>query len=178
MKSPDECLDVQEKWTGRIGSASIKLISVLLVMTPLCSCTILTRPLTRWIASTPGLSISSSTPFQAYSRKRQKPLAHGEGIIAKNELLIQSSEHSTMDYTGREEEEGTDSLLRHYVGVYDPKTGNLQLMEARKMTVRGVVRAQQADLESLQERGVTAVCHSYSTLIESKAPLYFWICAW
>ena len=49
-----------------------------------------------------------------------------------------------MDYTAREEElGGTDALLKHYVGVYDSATGKLEVMEARKMVVRGSVRAHQ-----------------------------------
>lgn len=80
------------------------------------------------------------------------------GSIAKRELLLQSSEHPTIDYTGREEEAGgTDSLLKHYVGIFDPSTGKLQVMEARKMAVRGIVRSQQAAPEALQDRGVSVV---------------------
>lgn len=68
--------------------------------------------------------------------------------IATKELLLHSSEHPKLDYTAREEElGGTDALLKHYVGVYDPETGNMELMEARKMVLRGSVRAQQATVE-------------------------------
>ena len=68
--------------------------------------------------------------------------------------MIESSEHPAIDYVGREEEAGgTDSLLKHYVGVYDPATGNLQVIESRKMTVRGIVRAQKAPEEAFKEKG-------------------------
>jgi DNA-directed RNA polymerase I subunit RPA49 len=39
--------------------------------------------------------------------------------------------------------------LKHYVGVYDPETGNLEVMEARKMVVRGTVRAHEAAVEDV-----------------------------
>lgn len=69
----------------------------------------------------------------------------GRTSIAIEELHLHSSEHQKLDYTAREEEAGgKDALLKHYVGVYDPETGKLEVMEARKMVVRGVVRAQQA----------------------------------
>jgi len=35
---------------------------------------------------------------------------------------------------------GADSLLRHYVGVYDPRTGELQVLPARNVVVRGTLR--------------------------------------
>jgi DNA-directed RNA polymerase I subunit RPA49 len=110
--------------------------------------------------STPGLAIPSSIGLRPYRRRRKNiPVRprHSGGVSA-TELLLQSSEHPTIDYLGREEElGGTDSLLRHYVGVYDPTTGNLQVMEARKMVVRGTVRSQQAEPEAMAERSVLTV---------------------
>lgn len=48
---------------------------------------------------------------------------------------------------------GTDSLLKHYIGVYDPASGDLQVIESRKITVRGIVRARRAPEEAFQEKG-------------------------
>lgn len=43
-------------------------------------------------------------------------------------------------------------LVNHFVGVYDPKTGKMQVVEAKKMTVRGAVRAkQQAEAEAAEK---------------------------
>ncbi len=68
--------------------------------------------------------------------------------IATNELLLHSSEHPKLDYTAREEEAGSsNTLLKHYIGIYDPTTGKMDVMEARKMVVRGVVRAHEATAE-------------------------------
>ena len=73
------------------------------------------------------------------------------------ELLLQTSAHPKIDYTAREEEApGALALRKHYVGVYDPETGKLELLAARKMVVRGVVRSHQNtaadEAESLQKR--------------------------
>lgn len=38
-------------------------------------------------------------------------------------------------------------MLNHYIGIYDPTTGKMEVMEARKMVVRGVVRAHEATAE-------------------------------
>ena len=38
-------------------------------------------------------------------------------------------------------------MLKHYIGIYDPTTDKMEVMEARKMVVRGVVRAHEATAE-------------------------------
>lgn len=88
----------------------------------------------------------TSISLQPYTKPRRNPPT-GAGLtsISKTELLLHSSAHQELDYTAREEEAGgADTLLKHYVGVYDPETGKMEIMEARKMVVRGVVRAHQA----------------------------------
>lgn len=86
------------------------------------------------------------------------------GRVASNELLLQSSEHPTIEYTGREEEVGASNLLKHYVGVYDPATGKVDVMEARKMTVRGIAKAQQAAPEALEDKTSLSVCLLHGNL--------------
>lgn len=114
----------------------------------------------RWsltsIASTPGLAFNRQLSLKPYTKPRTNaPKRAGlSGAIATNELLIESSDHPAIEYVGREEEAGgTDSLLKHYIGVYDPATGDLQITESRKVTVRGIVRAQRAPGEAFQEKG-------------------------
>jgi hypothetical protein len=71
---------------------------------------------------------------------------------------VQSSDHPSIDYLGHEAEAGSaDSLLKHYVGAYDPATGTLQIMEARKMVVRGTVRSHEAAPESIEEKEIMTV---------------------
>jgi DNA-directed RNA polymerase I subunit RPA49 len=90
------------------------------------------------------LALPTNIPLQPYTKARRN--APGQsGPIGTTELLLHSSAHPKLDYTAREEESGgAETLLKHYVGVYDPKTGKLDLMAARKMVVRGVVREHQA----------------------------------
>jgi len=109
--------------------------------------------------STPGLDIPTSIGLQPYAKLRKNAWLGRSGPIATDELLLQSSDHRSIDYTGREEGAGgTGSLLKHYIGVYDPATGKLQVMEARKMVVRGIVRSQQAEPEAMTERSSASVC--------------------
>lgn len=88
-----------------------------------------------------------SISLQPFTKPRKNaPQRPGRsGAIATTEVLLHSSEHPKLDYTAREEEAGgSDALTKHYVGVYDPKTGKLEVVEARKMVVRGSVREHQA----------------------------------
>ncbi|KAH9215688.1 RNA polymerase I associated factor, A49-like protein [Leptodontidium sp. 2 PMI_412] len=99
------------------------------------------------IASTPGLAFPTSIHLNPYTKVRRN-VPSKSGSIANKELILHSSDHPKLDYTAQEEEAGgADSLLKHYVGVYDPETGKMEIMEARKMVVRGSVRAQQAVAE-------------------------------
>ena len=58
------------------------------------------------------------------------------------ELLLHSSAHPKLDYIAREEcSNGSESHLKHYIGVYDPETGKLQLVQARKLVIRSTLRS-------------------------------------
>lgn len=74
-----------------------------------------------------------------------------------NELLVQSSSHPKIDYLGREEAGSTDSLMRHYLGVFDPATGKIEVMKARKIVIRGTVRSHKAGSEAFSERTTSTV---------------------
>lgn len=102
------------------------------------------------VASTPGLALPNKIQLQPYTKARRgaSQRAGRSRAIAATELLLQSSTHPKIDYVAREEESGVpDALLKHYVGVYDPDTGKLEVVEARKMVVRGSVRDHQARIE-------------------------------
>ena len=106
-------------------------------------------------ASAPGLGISPSIALKPHTKARKNPSkTAGRGAIATKELILHSSDHAKLDYTAREEEEagGADALLKHYIGVFDPETGKLEVIEARKMVVRGSVRSQQATAEDRLSR--------------------------
>ena len=104
------------------------------------------------IATTPGLCLPSSLQFQPYSKARSTGGKSRKSDPA--DLLLYSSGHKTLNYTGREDQsKDGDGLLRHYIGMFDPKTGELEVVEARKVTVRGSVRAQKASAEAMGEQG-------------------------
>ena len=76
-----------------------------------------------------------------YETSRETSTRVGRSSLDASELLLHSSTHPKLDYVAREESSGTDNLLRHYVGVYEPTTGKLQLVEARKLVLRSSLRS-------------------------------------
>lgn len=119
--------------------------------TPIEKCTTLTGKCVH-VATTPGLCLPSSLQFQPYSKARSTGGKSRKSDPA--DLLLYSSGHKTLNYTGREDQsKDGDGLLRHYIGMFDPKTGELEVVEARKVTVRGSVRAQKASAEAMGEQG-------------------------
>ncbi|OJD16316.1 hypothetical protein AJ78_03528 [Emergomyces pasteurianus Ep9510] len=99
------------------------------------------------IASTPGINVPDTIPLTAYSKPRSqarpsssKHNTTANSNLSTSELLLQSSAHPRIDFVGKEGENQLDTLWNHYVAVYDPDAGVVELVEARKMTVRGCVR--------------------------------------
>lgn len=113
------------------------------------------------LASTPGLSVPNSVKFKTY-KKRDLKVKHKETNSKgkSDELLLHSKDHPAMDYTGREHVIGSDAhLTKHFVAVYDPKTGELQIVEALKMDLRSSLRSEDEALrekERAKEENVSA----------------------
>ncbi|KAI6359333.1 hypothetical protein MCOR25_007094 [Pyricularia grisea] len=101
------------------------------------------------IATAPGLSVSPSVQFNPYTKLRKASSKSRNGPVL-GDILLHSSSHRSLDYTAREEQsQNGEGFLRHYIGVFDPKTGELEVVEARKVTIRGSVRSQQAPAEAM-----------------------------
>ncbi|KAK6841357.1 DNA-directed RNA polymerase I subunit RPA49 [Apiospora arundinis] len=113
------------------------------------------------IASTPGLCVPSSLNFQAYTKPA--PTQKKSKKAALPELLLHAST-DRVDYTAKEDGDGgVATHLKHYIGVFDPTTGKLDVIEAKKMTVRGVPRAQKAPEDKSAE--------AYQTMTEQRNTL-------
>jgi DNA-directed RNA polymerase I subunit RPA49 len=99
---------------------------------------------------TPGIQIPNNLSFNSYApqeaaQSKSKSKKHAGG----SELLLHSTSHRSLDYTAREEGARTSKpLLNHYIGVYDPRTGKMQVVEAKKMVVRPQVRAKETEAEA------------------------------
>ena len=77
--------------------------------------------------------------MKPYTKTRQDASRPSSAVP---ELLLYSSAHPKLDYIAREESSNrSESHLKHYIGVYDPETGKLQLVQARKMVIRSTLRS-------------------------------------
>lgn len=101
-------------------------------------------------ANTPGLSFPPDISLKPYRRARKSHApSTGKSLVSMSEHLLHTSAHPKIDYLGKEEERGgSDSLLNHYLGVYDPESGQLQLVRARKLVLRGSVRPALASVQN------------------------------
>ncbi|KIL95282.1 dna-directed rna polymerase i subunit rpa49 [Fusarium avenaceum] len=97
------------------------------------------------IATAVGFEVPKNIPFHAYApnnaakSKSKQPQSAGE-----KDFLLHSNAHRTMDYTVKAEgPRGEKPAMNHFLGIYDPKTGKLEVVEAKKMTMRASVRARQ-----------------------------------
>ncbi|PHH84491.1 hypothetical protein CDD83_1859 [Cordyceps sp. RAO-2017] len=97
------------------------------------------------IATTPGIELPDRLLFRSYQPHEDKrSKAKRSRQDDTQELLLHSSTHDRLEYTARETEpRGAKPTLNHFVGIYDPNTGLVDIMEAKKMVVRGQVRARQ-----------------------------------
>ncbi|KAL1637314.1 DNA-directed RNA polymerase I subunit rpa49 [Diplodia intermedia] len=95
------------------------------------------------VAATPGVSFSSDLALKPYKKETDN---------RRYELLLHSSDHPRLDFSARQERDGTaESLLKHYVGVYDPDTGALQVMEAQKLVLRSTLRSEAEEMRAQRE---------------------------
>jgi DNA-directed RNA polymerase I subunit RPA49 len=95
-----------------------------------------------------------------------------------HELLLHSSNHSMIDYTATEDADPAGKYLKHYIAVYNPGSGQLQVTEAKKMTVRSSVRqpvpAQEEDDSAIIKPTTNyssraALTHAFGTKKSKKA---------
>jgi DNA-directed RNA polymerase I subunit RPA49 len=104
----------------------------------------------------PGLTLPRTTSFTSFWRPCANNHRNTSSGLASSELLLNSSMHPKVDYTGREET-ADESLLKHYVGVYDPAIGELQVMEARKLVIRRTLRDEATTETGPDEEGKQTV---------------------
>ncbi|KAL5614756.1 hypothetical protein BROUX41_004845 [Berkeleyomyces rouxiae] len=92
---------------------------------------------------TPGIDTSVSfdvptnVPFHLYSKNSSSKRKDG-----KSEMMLHANAHPIMDYTAKEDRSSMVNCgVNHFVGVFDPATNTVRFVEAKKMLLRGVVKA-------------------------------------
>ncbi|ROT38494.1 RNA polymerase I associated factor, A49-like protein [Sodiomyces alkalinus F11] len=105
------------------------------------------------IASAPGLQLQKNVPFRPYQKRPKSSTKKSRRPPASaQELVLHSAKHRTVDLTAREEGptgNGGEPLQKQYLAIFDPQTGKMEVMEAKKLVVRGTVRARHAAEEAM-----------------------------
>ncbi|GAO14143.1 hypothetical protein UVI_02037720 [Ustilaginoidea virens] len=109
-----------------------------------------------YVATAPGLQVPRDAAFHLYQSRQGSRAESNESNGSKNagtqQILLHSTSHPSLDYTAKEEgNRGAALGVRHFVAIYDAKSGKLQVVEAKKMVVRGAVRAKQAPASAMGE---------------------------
>ncbi|AEO69439.1 83359642-d75c-4b09-bb37-530c0bd40553 [Thermothielavioides terrestris] len=105
------------------------------------------------VALTPGISLPDSFPFDVYEKDEQPTAKRRKsgGLPTPSEMALHSASHRTIDYTAREERwKSVDTLLNHFLAIIDPQSGEVEVIQAKKMVVRGTVRSKQAPAEAME----------------------------
>jgi DNA-directed RNA polymerase I subunit RPA49 len=104
--------------------------------------------------STPGLKFKGNEPLKAYKKDK--------------ELLLASSSHPKLDFLAQEERSGaSESLLKHYLGIYDPETGHVQVISAKQLVMRTRLhdaRTLEDDVESMTHQSVSSGSPEHSQI--------------
>jgi len=102
----------------------------------------------------PGLTLSQETEFHPYD-KVEVPATKKRKKNGPSDMLLHSTSHRSIDYTAQEDHpRGSRPLVRHFIGVFDPKTGKVEVIESKKMVERGTVRSQKVSDEVMKAKKV------------------------
>ncbi|KAK0623012.1 RNA polymerase I associated factor, A49-like protein [Immersiella caudata] len=105
------------------------------------------------VAVTPGLAITKEAEFHPYDKVDAPTAKKRKKNAPPSEMLLHSSSHRSLDYTAQEDRpNGSRPLVRHFLGVFDPKTGKVEIVESRKMVVRGTVRSQKPSDDAMKPK--------------------------
>lgn len=67
-------------------------------------------------------------------------------------MALLSTGHSRMAYTGLADPSQQD--LKHYIGIFDPDTGKVNIVEARRLVVRGLPKTRVPELVAEEKKKV------------------------
>ncbi|KAK0646141.1 RNA polymerase I-like protein [Cercophora newfieldiana] len=104
------------------------------------------------VAVAPGLTLSQATEFHPYD-KVEAPTTKKRKKSGPTDMLLHSTSHRSLDFTAQEDRaKGSRPLVRHFIGVIDHKTGKVEVIESKKMIVRGMVRSQKPSDEAMRAK--------------------------
>jgi DNA-directed RNA polymerase I subunit RPA49 len=101
-----------------------------------------TDPLPPVLAVALGLN-APSVPMVPYTRTGVP------AVDAHSEMLLHSSAHPRMDFLANKDfANSSDALMDHYIGIYDPKSSSLRLVQANRLAIRATLRPSAEELKN------------------------------
>ena len=138
----------KEDWAPIIGGSHL--------CSPGCSAQDCRSLTTLQTVTTPGLSIQPSVEFRAF-QKIEKATTKRPSAKSSAPWLLESTNHSTINYRAEPDESNSAvSLAKHYVAVFDPIRGTLEVVEARHMLLRSSLRSETLSIEAEKARSTVS----------------------
>jgi DNA-directed RNA polymerase I subunit RPA49 len=70
-------------------------------------------------------------------------------IGPQSEMLLHSSAHPRLDFVANKEfANSSDALMDHYIGIYDPQSSSLRLIQANRLALRATLRPSAEELQN------------------------------
>jgi DNA-directed RNA polymerase I subunit RPA49 len=99
-------------------------------------------PLPPVLAVTLGLE-APSLPMTPYTRSGVP------AVTPQSEMLLHSSAHPRLDFVANKDfANSSDALMDHYIGIYDPKSSSLRLIQANRLALRATLRPSAEELKN------------------------------
>ena len=81
-------------------------------------------------AISPGINLPNNLKWRAFSKSSGQD----------SKIQLHSDSHPVLDYTANQENASREEHIKHYVAIYDETCGELEIIEARLMTARRIIR--------------------------------------
>jgi DNA-directed RNA polymerase I subunit RPA49 len=70
-------------------------------------------------------------------------------VTPQSEMLLHSSAHPRLDFVANKDfANSSDALMDHYIGIYDPKSSSLRLIQANRLALRATLRPSAEELKN------------------------------
>lgn len=114
------------------------------------------------------MEIPRNISFDVYHKKKERKKDKDSlprSSKSHTQILLQTSQHSSLDYIAQEEDVQGASALKYYVGIFDPTRGDLQLVPAKKLMAQSKVRSKKmpTDEHAQGDDQQENVCFNWST---------------
>lgn len=89
-------------------------------------------------------------------------------IGPQSEMLLHSSGHPRLDFVANKDfANSSDALMDHYVGIYDPQSSSLRLIQANRLALRATLRPSAEELKNATAKRAYRTVRVFPTTVPS-----------